>query len=503
MAAYAAVALITVGRIAVTYRVFSAVNDEPVHIAAGYDWFVKQSLAFDPAHPPLARIVCALPLRSLPSPAEEGFVGRGNSLLLEAPGYVRNLARVRLGNLLFVGIAMMVVVAWGRRFSDAVGLTALAFLGSLPPILGHAGVVTTDMAVAATVPLALLVFDAFLAEPTWQRTLLLGGALGLGLLSKYSFLVFFPVCAIVLIVLRRRFPLLRICAASLIALFVVWAGYRFDFGTMAASHPFADAWLGGARLRAIGNIRLPAPLFWLGIVMLKAHNAGGHYAYLLGRYSLHGWWYYFPVIFFFKTPIPFMVLAAWGGTVLVRARRGLEFVLFPAAILLSVLGSSINIGIRHILPIYPPLCVVAAVGAVELWKSRRIAAGLLAAWLFIGVAVAHPDYLAWFNEFAGRHPERIAVDSNLDWGQDVLRLARICRQRRIDRIAVLLTGAFDYASMGIPADPLQPGQRMKGWVAIGETPLQLVHEWGGDFDWLKPYPYEKVGKGIRLYHIAP
>jgi hypothetical protein len=44
---------------------------------------------------------------------------------------------------------------------------------------------------------------------------------------------------------------------------------------------------------------------------------------------------------------------------------------------------------------------------------------------------------------------------------------------------------------------------MKGWVAIGETPLELVHEWGGDFDWLKPYPYEKVGKGIRLYRIGP
>jgi 4-amino-4-deoxy-L-arabinose transferase-like glycosyltransferase len=442
-----------------------------------------------------------LPLQSLPSPAEEGFVARGNALLFEGHGYVKNLARARLGNLLFVGIAMMVVVAWGRRFSDAVGLLALAFLGSLPPILGHAGVVTTDMAVAATLPLALLVFDAFLANPRWQRTLLLGGALGLGMLSKYSFLVFFPICAIVLLILRRRFPFARMIVAGVIALLIVWVGYRFDVGPMVKSHQFADAWLNGAHLRALGDIRVPAPLFWLGIVMLKAHNAGGHYAYLLGRYSDHGWWYYFPVIFFFKTPIPFMILAAWGGALLVRARRGLEFVLFPAAIMASVLTSSINIGIRHILPIYPPLCVVAAYGAVELWKSRRAVAAVLAAWMFVGVAIAHPDYLAWFNETAGRHPERIAVDSNLDWGQDVLRLARVCRERHIDRIAVLLTGGFDYARMGIPAEPLPLGGRMKGWIAVGETSLKLAHEWGGDFAWLDAYPYERVGKGVRLYRI--
>ena len=480
--AYALVGLITLGRIAATLRIFSAINDEPVHIAAGYDWLVLRSAAFDPAHPPLARILCALPLRHLPPPDEKGFVRRGNALLFEDRGYVKNLSHARLGNLVFVAIAMIVVAAWGRRFSEGVGLMAVAMLGSLPPILGHAGVVTTDMAVAATVPLALLAFDALLVEPSWTRALLFGGALGIGMLSKYSFLLFFAVCAIVLLILRRRFPIGRIAVAGVIGLLIVWAGYRFETGP-------------------IGDIRVPAPLFWRGLLMLKMHNAIGHYTFFLGRYSEHGWWYYFPVIFFFKTPIPFMILAAWGGWLLVRARRGLEFVLFPAAIMASVLASSINIGIRHILPIYPPLCIAAAYGAIELWKSRRIVVGILAAWLFIEVAIAHPDYLAWFNEAAGRHPERIAVDSNLDWGQDVLRLAHVVRERHIDRIAVLAAGQFDYQRMGIPADPLQPYIRMKGWIAVGETPLKLVHQWGGDFTWLEGHPYEKVGKGMRLYRI--
>ena len=502
LAAIMAVALL---RVAATHRVFSAVLDEPVHIAAGYDWLVNHSNGFDPVHPPLARLIGALPLARLGPPASHDLIGAGNDLLYAHDHYERNLAAARRGNLLFLLVAMLCVWWWASRiYSAGTALLAVAFLGSLPPILGHTGVVTTDMAVAATLPLALIAFDRWLERRDVKSALLLGLALGVGLLSKFSFVAFFPICAAALLIarvktLRKSYATIPIALA--IAFLLLWAGYFFNVDTIAHVHPDSA----GAKF---ANVPLPAPLYWAGLRVVKIHDEVGHLAFLLGRYSEKGFWDYFPVVFFFKTPIPFLLLMIAGVVAIVRARRGIEFVLMPLALMLFVLTSHINIGIRHILPIYPPLCVVAAAGAVALWQTMkgRAAAALLMAWLFIGVALAHPDYLAWFNEFAGRHPERIAVDSNLDWGQDILRLGKAARRHHIERGAVLLVASANIPAHGFPAfDGLQPFHPMSGWIAVSETALALDPGTPkGGYDWLtKDRPYERIGKSIRLYNIPP
>src|SRR4029077_13378398 len=120
----------------------------------------------------------------------------------------------------------------------------------------------------------------------------------------------------------------------------------------------------------------------------------------LGHVNHYGWWYYFPVVFFYKTPLPFLILALIGvGFIVARNRGALAVALIPIAFMLAVLPSSINIGLRHILPIYPPLCIAAAYGAILLWRRLTLRAVViaLAAWMAIGVERAHPDYLAWFN----------------------------------------------------------------------------------------------------------
>jgi len=505
-AVLAAIVVVALVRVAATHHVFSAVIDEPVHIAAGYEWLVKHSNAFDPVHPPLARIVCALPMAQFPPPYAADIVGAGNDLLYTRGHYVHNLGLARRGNLLFLLVAMLCVWWWARRtYSAGTALLAVAFLATLPPILGHAGVATTDMAVAATLPLALIAFDRWLERRDSVSAVLLGLALGAGLLSKFSFLAFFPLCAAALLVARARTlrsarGLTTIAIALIVAFVVLWAGYFFTFDTMGRVHP-ATA---GAPL---SDVRLPAPLYWAGLRVVKIHDEVGQLSFLLGRYSERGFWYYFPGLFFYKTPIPFLVLMIAGIVVIARTRRGLEFVLMPLALMLFVLTSHINIGIRHILPIYPPLCVVAAVGAMELWrrtKVQRAAAVLLMAWLFVGVELAHPDYLAWFNEFAGRHPERIAVDSNLDWGQDILRLGRAARRHRIERGAALVSATAHLNTHGFPAygapEPFKP---MTGWIAVSETELALDPATPkGGYDWLtKDRPYERVGKSIRLYDV--
>jgi len=209
------------------------------------------------------------------------------------------------------------------------------------------------------------------------------------------------------------------------------------------------------------------------------------------------WWYYFPVALFFKTPIPLMILAIIGG------RRNLEISLIALVILAVAMTSHINIGVRHLLPIYAPLSILAAM------PRPRIATFVLLAWLAAGSIVAHPDYLPWFNAFAGSHPERILNDSNLDWGQDVLRLVRTSRAMKIPRLTVSLNGTADLDRIGLPPHAtLEAMSDVHGWLAISEMNLAQGNAYSPAVrDWLQKLlgsrDYRRIGRTIRLYFIPP
>jgi hypothetical protein len=526
IAAIAVLTVIAVVRVASTYRVFGEVLDEPAHLAAGYQWFFGE-YRIDASHPPLERVLGALPLRlaGLPRPVLPDMVMQGNELLYSGDHYEKTLSRARMGVLPLLIVAILATAAWARRaFSKPVAVLAVAIFTTLPPILGHAGIVTTDIALAAALPLALYALDLFLEAPSLRRGAILGVACGIGLLAKFSFPIFFSLCALIVLAghgwLRGRTRLLlRGAAAALaIAFLVTWAGYRFDFRTARAYagdhgvHTFgvmsplpmknAMRWVGE-------HVPLPAPAFIVGMGMVKVHDAEGHDSYLLGKTGRKGWWYYFPVVFFYKTPIPFLLLALWGTLLIAwrRERRRAVYPLCAMAILGVAMTSSINIGIRHILPLYAPLAIVAAYAVVEIWKrstdafGRTALLGLLV-WLFGGVALAHPDYLAWFNEAAQPNPARIAVDSNLDWGQDSLRLARVLREMQIaDNVFIDITTNVQLDHHGVHSLPFDPKQKVPGWLAVSETQLAMKRPWG-DYAWLEVYrPARRIGQSIRLYFI--
>ena len=516
----AALALVAAVRVASTHRVFSATVDEPIHLASGYEWF-RGDFTLDLTHPPLARVLGALPLRlaGYPDPQPTGMVDRGNQLLYHGNRYVKNLARARMGNLVLLIAAIVTVAAWARRlFGREVAMLATAIFTTMPLVLAHAGLLTTDLSVAATIPLALLALDLFLEDPTWKRTIGLGIAIGLGVLSKFSFFVFFPPAALVVLFVRERTGNGRrttgnAFAALAIAFVVAWAGYRFDTGRPADLIPRGAEiieWAAPSPLkplaRALAHAPVPAPAIPLGMAQVKLHEAGGHTAYLLGRESRHGWWYYFPVVFFYKSPLPWLILVAWGAALLVRTRRGLQVVLIPAAILLTAMTASLNIGARHILPILAPLAIVSAYAVAHIWRTSRDAFGRAAligllAWLFVGVGKEHPDYLPWFNELAQPSPSWFAADSNVDWGQDVLRLARVVEELQIEHLHSAFMNSTRLAEHGIHTTGLVPQQKVSGWVAVSENWLRFG-EAKGDYDWLSTYrPVRVVGKTIRLYHI--
>ncbi|MGQ7370431.1 hypothetical protein ACTGW3_12740, partial [Streptococcus suis] len=115
--------------------------------------------------------------------------------------------------------------------------------------------------------------------------------------------------------------------------------------------------------------------------------------------------------------------------------------------------------------------------------------------------VANPDYFPYFNETVS-HPERVLVDSDLDWGQDLRRLERRLAELRVPRVSLAYQGTADLSKEALPPFVrLPPRQKTTGWVAINA--LTREHEAAG-YAWLDAYrPVERIGKTIDLYNIPP
>lgn len=477
-----------------------------MHLAAGYEYLTQHKYTIDSEHPPLARAVLALPLASTHVAAFDAYAHGGDArqlhladALLGANGdAMRDIARARAGNLLFVVIAIVAVALLGRDlFGAMTGLAAAAAFVLTPPVLAHGGLATTDMAGTAAVALALWVLYRWLASPTWPWTIALGAAIGFGALCKFTFVLFFGICALIAIVGRLRAgPYMRLLTVVPIAFVIVWGGYFFHHSRMVAmdptapqqtEHAFGSRWIGE-------RVNLPAPQYLFGLLRVKQHDERGTPVFLLGKMWPRGRWYYFPLVLAIKTPIPLLLLFAIGLAFL-RKRRELAVMAF--ALLLAVMPSHINLGVRHILPIYIFIAVIAGVALV-----KRPMTAILVIWLIADIV---PDSLPWMNAFAGRHPEHVVVESNFDWGQDLYRLAIACRERHVTSLNAALFSTTSPTLVGVPVtgaiDPYQPS---KGWLAISESILQPEQAVDPNrYAWLTQNgrAFTRIGAAVRLYRV--
>lgn len=506
-------------RIVSTYTVFSHTSDEPAHLATGMEWLDRGRFRYEPLHPPLARVATALGpfLDGRSSQGKPDMWQEGVAILGQGPAYERNLSLARLGILPFFWIACLVVYAWGRRyFNEAVAGLAVFIFSLLPPVLAHAGLATTDMALTAMLGAAFLSGAIWCERPGVRSSLRLGLTTGLAVLSKFSSLAFLPVTALAAgagyLLLERPRPaelaaqlrqrLFWLVPAALLGLLVIWAGYRFSVGTLS-----------------FGSLHLPVPFpeLFMGVKQLAHYQQRGAPGYLLGQFSTQGWWYYYFVALGVKTPLSVLILAGFGLVLGARAPSGRGWWLalaFCSGILLFCMLSHINLGIRHVLPVYIGLSLLAAAGFCRLlelgrqWRAAHwIAAGLL---LELGAssALAHPDYLAYFNPLAGRHPEQVLVDSDLDWGQDMKRLAQRLRQLGATQLSFTPCTTIDPAAIGLP--PPTPNDFMypsPGWNAIRLTQYEMLtaqlHVEHPEAHLWPEYtpPLERIGKGILLFRF--
>jgi len=506
--ALVALALVLAGtaRIASTWTVFNHVIDEPDTIAPGMEYLSTGRFLYEDTHPPVGRVVSAIG----PFLAGERFhpgpnsYSEGYRILGHGEHYDRILALARSGSLIFFWIASLVTYLWAMRAGGpfAAVLATLVFT-TIPPILAHSGLATTDSSLCAMTAAAALSSLYWTELPTRRNSIVLGVLIALAFCSKFSAILYLPTAWALMLIVSRPANLFReawsrrrqiALIAATIAL-TIWAIYAFTFGRVDFLH-----------------LRLPAPRFFSGIHSVWLHSQRGHPAYLFGRRSAIGFWYYFPSVFALKTPLAMLLLVILSPFLLRNVRQTIGShrlpagsALLPAAfsigILLISMRGHIDLGVRYLLPVYVGFAVVCGCAAASArgWIPK-LAVAVLLAWQIISGDLAHPNYLAYTNEITAGDPERFLADSDLDWGQDMKRL----NQFLLDHHATQVT--FDpfnrtYAMAGhdmLPMRPAAPDHPSPGWNAASITLWKVF----GDPAWPDRIPPQyKIGNSIFVWHF--
>ena len=533
-----------------SWRVYSNTWDEPEHLAAGVELLDRGRYEYDTEHPPLGRLFLALGpwlagAHSFATPPPEGTL-EGVDILYSGGHYWRYLTLARLGALPFLALLLLVTWLWARRVlaAPSAALLAVTLLASVPPVLGHGALASLDVAAAATILLALYALQRWMSRGRLLDAALFGLAAGVAVVTKFSAVPFIVISLALLVPVHAlrgprwaavgtraggRVLLLGLGLAALttlVPIFLVYgpraanpAGVALRFN-WAVSYLLQRQGFDHALGALLSHLSLPRELTDLvnGIVAVKAHNDSGHRSYLLGQVRLTGWWYFYLVALAAKTPIPFLVAGPVGlGWLAARGwRRGDMWALAPLIIVVAILAfacffSRINIGIRHILILYPFMALGAAHVVQRAWRAvssmragaARFAAGAallaLLIWQVSTLWRAYPDYLPYFNEAITR-PAHVLVDSDLDWGQDLYRLERRAAQLRIPFLNIAYRGTAVLAHEPLPPyRDLPPKHPVHGWVAISQLARTRDLD---DYAWLDPYtPVERIGRTIDLYSI--
>jgi 4-amino-4-deoxy-L-arabinose transferase-like glycosyltransferase len=530
-----------------TYHYFHHTWDEPEHLAAGMQLIDRGVYSYDQQHPPLARVAMAIGpyLAGAHSYGEPGPSGEqeGRDLLYRTGNYDLLLTLARLGVLPFYAVMLLATWAWARYvYGRGVALLATALLAATPVITGHAGVAALDIPGAAMCTLAFYCLLRWLNHHHWRYALAGGISAGLAVGTKLSGLPFVALVASSWaltamathtlgwtrhrpsMMVGTRWLVQGACVAVLALLAAIFCyGFQFHYAVTDAA-PYNTAlsyvfgrggWAHDVSHTFARHVPLPVGLerlIW-SIESLVMHNTTGHLSYLLGSFSQNGFRYFYPVALAVKTPLP-LLLAGVAGIVFLCARLRTKGWVYasPALVFMTLLAfcciySHINIGVRHVFVLYPAMAIAAAALLGFLWKryahswARGAVVTLLGAQA-VTMVISYPDYLAYFNVTAGAHPERILIDSDLDWSQDIKRLQQRLVQLQVTKFGFVYRGSADVVGEHLPGVWLvQPFSPATGWIAASIYARDTVSQ-GKAFEWLKQYtPRERVGKSIDLYYI--
>ena len=536
--------------IVTTYQSLSHTVDEPTHVAAGLEWLEDGRYLLHTESPPVARVMSAL----LPylNGARVGSLKQRSwqfypDVFYRTSSYRRNLTEARLATL--VPFSVLLAAVWclcGGRARPAAAL-AVAFTSTLPPIVAHSGLATTDIAVTAACLCALVALFKMAASPTALWSVLCGVTVGLAVTVKFSALLFLPLLASATRVAERlsrprnscfrRAGKKHLFLGSCAALLTVWAAYLGDTGSVddVLTQSRTTFHISPTLLSIAGGLTIPAPGFVHGLLYLTAHALRGDATVLFGQYSHSGFALSYVTAFLVKTPLPTIIFVMVGLLSLSRTVRRPESVrgtgLMIACGLLLGCGalSSINQGIRHFLLVYPTAICAACFGFERLITEGPQYARRL--WIALAIALVSiqalelsrwvPNQLGYYNQIVSGEPGYWIGDSDLDWGQDMIALGRFAMEHGIEDMYIVDRGSANPCRHGLvrPRSLPRTGP-VNGWIAVFERPYWLNRGYirldpcnldpratlavpEGWLDWLRPVdPVARIGTGVRVYRIV-
>jgi type IV secretory pathway TrbD component len=538
--------------------------DEPLHIYAGYSYLRWRDFRVNPEHPPLAKVLAALPLIACEldttsiTRAQRDFVQQRKDYgwILANHLFMSNDDRESLffyAKLVMIGLAAALgifVFLWARAlYGLTAGIVALAVYSFDPNILAHSSIVHTDMPFALCFFAGTYFFWRTSNRFNWINLLCTAFFFALSSVTKFTFIVILPVWAVLGLIrvfssepqqsqitspdlvdrAASKLVLLTLVLATavIMAYVVIWAAYGFRFdavghqkGQMLVDRLLSkESWL--SPLLVLNSQYFVLPEAWV-YGLLDMFKDLDRSSYLFGEISNDGSWLYFPIAFTVKTPLPTLLLiCAALGLLLFRrgAQKGDIFLLLPVFIFFSVaVWSRLNIGVRHILPIYPFLFVWLGGTVKTIWlrenHATKFSTLFIGIWLLASCLKTYPDYLAFFNELAGgpENGRRVLVDSNLDWGQDLKGLKLWMDNHNLKKIELAYFGTIDPSYYGINAVPA-PGSITPFWrggkdnlptssyIAISATYLEGLYL--GDKDTYAVFrgktPIASIGHSILVF----
>lgn len=532
--------------------------DETLAIPAGYYYLADRAFHIDSDHPPWPKMLAALPLVFLPleapqltdlnrEPSDNQTLIAANRFWTTNRQHFKSIffwARVPMVILTLLLGALLFVFA-RHLFSVRAAVLAVALFSFETTILAH-GRVVKDIHVAFAYLLFFFALYLYGSRPTMRRASWLGLVCGLALVAKYSMVILVPVLLVSFCIFQLRPPpgtdrrqlLMHFLIAAFSILLMVNAAYLFLHQPLIGADIEALGRDGQARstllLSALNATSAFAPPYFVyGVYRTFMHNDLGHSAFLLSAYSDHGWWYYFPVAFALKTTIPFFLISlvslAWAAFGAIRREVRFLILLAPVGIYaLMAMFASINIGIRHLLPVFPFLFILGGGLLDRLLLARRN--HLLAVALVVVVIAAcateavraYPNYIPYMNQFAsGRPAWEFLSDSNVEWGDDAGAVAEYLKARGETRVrASFLGGSLLLPLYGVEYVDLlsPPGARLPEtrYVALGASFLNgsTVPGWSEGSgretrdqqrnffaDYRTRAPEAVIGNSIYLYRV--
>jgi 4-amino-4-deoxy-L-arabinose transferase-like glycosyltransferase len=447
--------------------------DEEDHMYAGYRMWTAADYGLNPEHPPLVKLLAALPVlgqnfKTAPLMniffKGEAMMGGEQWMALNDDAPRRIIFRMRLATvLLALALSLLIFFATREWFGETAAIIALILAVFEPSLLAHSGLVTTDIGCALFFLAAVYSFYRYVKHPTWTRVLIAGIAAGLLLATKHSGILVGPILPLmaayeVLVAppdTRKRLALRLAGACAIIAVVsvaVLWSFYGFRFAARPAGLaliPSLANYAGDLKpfeksiVLWIAHMRLLPESYIFGLVDIRVF-AKNFNSFLLGRWYPHGMLLYFPVLILIKATLGLLAAVALTAFALVTGKlnirfkrgdqvqldrgRALTYVAIAGAVFLAVaIQNGLNIGVRHILPVFAVAVILAAAGLASLAARSRTWAWacviLLAAHVASSLSV-YPNTIAYANEAWGgaRNTHLYLSDSNVDWGQQLFQV---------------------------------------------------------------------------------